>query len=58
MAALYAVLYVLVQLEPRALLLGSLLLVAAVTALTVATRPVDWYALLARLRGEAGARSA
>ena len=58
MAALYAVLYVLLQLEQRALLLGSLLLFAVLAALMVATRRVDWYALLARLRGEAGARSA
>jgi len=58
MAALYAVLYVLLQLEQRALLVGSLLLFAVLAALMVVTRRVDWYALLARLRGEAGARSA
>ena len=56
-AALYAVLYLLLQLEQRALLLGSLLLFAVLAALMFATRRVDWYALLARLRGEAGARS-
>ena len=53
---LYAVLYLLLQLEQRALLLGSLLLFAVLAALMVATRGVDWYALLARLRGEAGSR--
>ena len=53
---LYAVLYLLLQLEQRALLLGSLLLFAVLAALMVATRRVDWYALLARLRGEAGSR--
>jgi len=57
-AALYAVLYLLLQLEQRALLVGSLLLFAVLAALMVATRRVDWYALLARLRGEAGPRSA
>jgi inner membrane protein len=51
---LYAVLYLLLQLEQRALLLGSLLLFAVLAALMVATRRVDWYALLARLRGETG----
>ena len=53
---LYAVLYLLLQLEQRALLLGSLLLFAVLAALMVATRGVDWYALLARMRGEAGSR--
>jgi inner membrane protein len=50
------VLYLLLQLEQRALLLGSLLLFAVLAALMVATRGVDWYALLARMRGEAGSR--
>ena len=57
-AALYAVLYLLLQLEQRALLLGSLLLFAVLAALMFATRRIDWYALLARLRGEAGPRPA
>ena len=55
--ALYAVLYLLLQLEQRALLFGSLLLFAVLAALMVATRRIDWYALLARMRGEAGAGS-
>jgi len=50
------VLYLLLQLEQRALLIGSLLLFAVLAALMVATRGVDWYALLARMRGEAGSR--
>jgi inner membrane protein len=56
-ATLYAVLYLLLQLEQRALLLGSLLLFAVLAALMFATRRVDWYGLVARLRGEADARS-
>ena len=56
-AALYGVLFVLLQLEQRALLLGSLLLFAVLAALRVATRRIDWYALLARIRGEAGTGS-
>ncbi|MEO5881715.1 MAG: inner membrane CreD family protein, partial [Caldimonas sp.] len=52
--SLYAVLFLLLQLEQRALLLGSLLLFAVLAALMFATRRIDWYALLARLRGEAG----
>ena len=57
-ASLYGVLYLLLQLEQRALLLGSLLLFAVLAALMVATRRVDWYALLARIRAEAGPGSA
>jgi inner membrane protein involved in colicin E2 resistance len=52
--ALYAVLYLLLQLEQRALLLGSLLLFAVLAALMVTTRRVDWYALLARLARPGG----
>ena len=56
-ATLYGVLFVLLQLEQRALLLGSLLLFAVLAALMVATRRIDWYALLARMRGETGTGS-
>jgi len=57
-AGLYAVLYLLLQLEQRALLPGSLLLFAVLAALmVVATRRVDCYALPARMRGESGLRS-
>jgi inner membrane protein len=55
--ALYALVYVLMQMEQRALLPGSLLLFAVLTGLMVATRRVDGYALLARMRGESGPRS-
>jgi len=49
-AALYGTLYLLLQLEQTALLLGSLLLFAVLTGLMVATRRIDWYALFGRLR--------
>ena len=51
-AALYGVLYALLQLEQTALLLGSLLLFAVLAAIMVATRRVDWYALAERSRAE------
>jgi inner membrane protein len=53
-AALYGALYLLLQLEQSALVLGSLLLFAVLGAVMVATRRVDWYALMAQLRREAG----
>jgi len=43
LAALYAVLYVLLQSEDYALLLGSLFLFGALAAVMVMTRRVDWY---------------
>lgn len=52
-AALYGALYLLLQLEQSALVLGSLLLFAVLGAVMVATRRVDWYALMDRLRREA-----
>ena len=52
-AALCGVLYVLLQLEQTALLLGSMLLFAVIAAMMVATRRIDWYALLARMRSDA-----
>jgi inner membrane protein len=45
LTALYAVLYVLLQLEDFALLTGSLLLFAILTAVMWLTRKVDWYRL-------------
>ncbi|HZV94253.1 MAG TPA: inner membrane CreD family protein, partial [Caldimonas sp.] len=51
--ALYGVLYVLLQLEQTALLLGSVLLFVVLAALMVATRRIDWYALLERMRRDA-----
>ena len=52
-AALYGALYGLLQMEQSALVLGALLLFAALGALMVATRRVDWYALMDRLRADA-----
>ena len=52
-AALYGVLYVLLQLEQTALLLGSVLLFGVLAALMVATRRIDWHALFARMRSDA-----
>lgn len=46
-AALYGVLYALLQLEQTALVLGALLLFAVLAAVMVATRRLDWYALAA-----------
>ena len=42
-AALYAVLFVVLQLEDLALLIGSLALVAAIAATMYITRNIDWY---------------
>ena len=43
LGTLYGVLYVLLQLEDLALLMGSLLLFAILSAVMVLTRKVDWY---------------
>ena len=43
---LYGVLYALLQMEQNALVMGSLLLFAVLTAVMVATRQLDWYELL------------
>jgi len=51
--ALYGALYLLLQMEQSALVLGSLLLFAVLGAVMVATRRVDWYALMDQLRREA-----
>lgn len=47
-ALLYGVLYVLLQMEQTALVMGSLLLFGVLGAVMVLTRRVDWYALLGR----------
>jgi inner membrane protein len=44
-AALYAVLYVILQAEDNAFLMGSLLLFAVLTAIMLSTRRVDWDSL-------------
>lgn len=49
---LYGALYLLLQMEQTALVLGALLLFAVLAAVMTATRRVDWYALIAQLRGE------
>ena len=51
-AALYGALYLLLQMEQSALVLGSLLLFAVLAGVMVATRRIDWYALLGVLRQE------
>jgi inner membrane protein len=47
---LYGVLYALLQMEQNALVLGSLLLFAVLSAVMVATRQLDWYELLGQKR--------
>ncbi len=47
LAALYAGLWVLMQLEDYALLVGALALFAGLTAVMAVTRRVDWYAVTA-----------
>jgi len=46
-AALYAALYALLQLEQTALVIGAVLLFAVLAGVMVLTRRVDWYRLLA-----------
>jgi len=53
-AALFGTLYVLLQREQTALMLGSLLLFLVLAMIMVATRRIDWYALMTQMRlGEA-----
>lgn len=47
-AALYGLLWVLLQREQTALVIGSLLLFAALAGVMVTTRRIDWYHTLAR----------
>ena len=49
-AALYGTLYLLLQLEQTALLLGSILLFVVLAGVMAATRKIDWYALVAGQR--------
>jgi inner membrane protein len=53
-SGLFGTLYALLQLEQNALVLGSGLLFAVLTVIMVATRKLDWYALMAQMRHEAG----
>jgi inner membrane protein len=43
LGALYVVLYVLLQSEDYALLLGSLLLFGVIALVMIVTRRIDWY---------------
>ena len=52
-ALLYGALWVLLQMEQTALVIGSLMLFGALAAVMVLTRRVDWYALFARMRSPA-----
>ncbi len=54
-AGLYGVLFVLLSLEQAALLVGALLLFAALTAVMMLTRRIDWYALGGRAPTDAAA---
>jgi inner membrane protein len=52
-AALYGLLYALLQMEQNALVIGSVMLFVALAVVMLLTRRVDWYALFGRLRGPA-----
>jgi inner membrane protein len=47
-AGLYGAMYLLLQMEQTALVVGALMLFALLAAVMVATRRVDWFALFAR----------
>ena len=49
-ALLYGLLYALLRMEQNALVIGSVMLFAALAAVMMLTRRIDWYALFARLR--------
>jgi inner membrane protein len=49
-ALLYGLLYALLQMEQNALVIGSVMLFAALATVMLLTRGIDWYALFARLR--------
>ena len=53
-AGMFATLYALLQMEQRALMLGSVVLFVVLTVVMVSTRKLDWYALIAQIRGEDG----
>ena len=54
-ALLYGLLYALLQMEQNALVIGSVMLFAALATVMMLTRRIDWYALFARLRSDRGA---
>ncbi len=45
LAGLYALLYIIIQMEDFALLMGTLLLFAALSLVMLSTRKLDWYRL-------------
>jgi len=49
-ALLYGLLYALLQMEQNALVIGSVMLFAALATVMMLTREIDWYVLFARLR--------
>jgi inner membrane protein len=49
-ALLYGLLYALLQMEQNALVIGSVMLFAALATVMLLTRRIDWYALFAKLR--------
>jgi inner membrane protein len=51
-AALYGALFLLLQLEQSALVLGSILLFVVLACVMMSTRHIDWYAFTANLRRE------
>jgi inner membrane protein len=54
-ALLYGLLYALLQMEQNALVIGSVMLFAALATVMMLTRRIDWYALFARLRAPVAA---
>lgn len=52
LAGLYALLYMILQAEENALLMGSLLIFSVLAVLMLATRNFDWYALTAGIISE------
>ena len=56
-ALLYGLLYVLLQMEQNALVIGSVMLFVGLAVVMTLTRHIDWYALLGRLRGPAASGS-
>ena len=49
-ALLYGLLYALLQMEQNALVIGSVMLFAALATVMMLTRRIDWYALFRRMR--------
>jgi inner membrane protein len=52
-AGLFGTLYALLQLEQTALVLGAVLLFLVLAVIMVSTRKLDWYELMAQMRGNA-----